>query len=160
MTLPASGSISLTQVAAELGVGAAIGLGDANVRNLAQVPTGAISLTDLYGKTRISLNSQQYGLTTSFGFSSSGLLYGSISPTNFNGYTILGLNANDTGLIVSIATNVAANIFSAVRVNGATFTSASAVFTQNGSSPFNTTWVWASGAGLLGVGTYDVSFAA
>ena len=51
MTLPASGTITLGQVATELGVGLPISLGDANVRALAGVPSGAISLTNLYGKS-------------------------------------------------------------------------------------------------------------
>jgi hypothetical protein len=51
VTLPASGSISLGQVATELGVALPISLGDTNVRTLAGVASGAISLTNLYGKT-------------------------------------------------------------------------------------------------------------
>lgn len=55
MTLPASGSISLGDVMTELRVtnpGRAypISLGDTDVRSLAGVASGAISLSDLYGK--------------------------------------------------------------------------------------------------------------
>lgn len=56
MTLPASGSISLGDVMTELRVtnpGRAypISLGDSDVRALAGVPSGAISLSNLYGKS-------------------------------------------------------------------------------------------------------------
>jgi hypothetical protein len=56
MTLPASGAISLTDVMAELRTvnpsrAYPITLGDSDVRALAQVPSGPISLTSLYGKS-------------------------------------------------------------------------------------------------------------
>lgn len=52
MTTPASNPISLTNVAAELGISAnGIELGQANVRTLAGVPSGPISLTNLLNKS-------------------------------------------------------------------------------------------------------------
>jgi hypothetical protein len=51
VTLPASGSISLGQVATELGVGLPLSLGDSRVRTLAGVSSGPISLSNLYGKS-------------------------------------------------------------------------------------------------------------
>lgn len=56
MALPASGTISLALVLAELqktnaGRSLPISLGDTDVRTLAGVPSGAISLTSLYGKS-------------------------------------------------------------------------------------------------------------
>lgn len=52
MALPASGQISLSQVAVELGraSNATTSLGESAVRSLAGVPSGAISLNDLHGK--------------------------------------------------------------------------------------------------------------
>lgn len=52
MTLPASGAMSLSMIAAELGIAATgLSLNDSRVRQLAGKPTGAISLADFYGKT-------------------------------------------------------------------------------------------------------------
>lgn len=52
MTLPTTGPISISMVAAELGISSAgLSLGDARVRALAGKPTGPISFSDLRGKT-------------------------------------------------------------------------------------------------------------
>lgn len=55
MSLPASGEISLSQVRAELGGSGAVALGDSNVRSLAGVSSGAISLDNLHGKAATTL---------------------------------------------------------------------------------------------------------
>lgn len=51
MTLPASGAISIGMVAAELGIGLPLSLGDSRVRALAGNVLGQISLGSLYGKS-------------------------------------------------------------------------------------------------------------
>lgn len=53
MTLPTSGAISLNNVNTELGIssGVVISLGATNVRGLAGVPSGPISMSNLYGKS-------------------------------------------------------------------------------------------------------------
>jgi hypothetical protein len=54
MTLP-TGTISMSQVAAELGVGAAgLSLNAGNVRTLAGVPSGAVSMNHLRGKSNLA----------------------------------------------------------------------------------------------------------
>ena len=51
MPLPTSGSISMSQVLTELSLSGAISLGQAEVRNLAGVASGAISMSNLHGKS-------------------------------------------------------------------------------------------------------------
>jgi hypothetical protein len=71
MALPASGAISLSQVNVELGLSATaqIGMNDAAVRTLFGVPSGAISMSDGYGKANqfaftISSNQTNANLAT------------------------------------------------------------------------------------------------
>ncbi len=58
MPLPTTGAISFSAVAAEIGraAGSAISLGETAVRNLAGVATGAISLSQLYGKSSVTFS--------------------------------------------------------------------------------------------------------
>jgi hypothetical protein len=51
MTIPVSGPITLGQVAAELGIGLPLSLGDSRVRALAGVPSGPITLGQMRGKS-------------------------------------------------------------------------------------------------------------
>lgn len=52
--IPASGPVTLGQVAAELGIALPLSLGDARVRGMAGVPSGPISLGQLRGKSSVS----------------------------------------------------------------------------------------------------------
>jgi hypothetical protein len=56
MTLPASGAISLSQVSVELGraATATTSLGETATRNMAGVASGAISMSNLHGKSAMS----------------------------------------------------------------------------------------------------------
>jgi hypothetical protein len=51
MTLPASGTITMGMVKAELGISGVLNLTDYRVRALFGIPTGTIKLTDGYGKS-------------------------------------------------------------------------------------------------------------
>ena len=54
MTLPSSGSITMAMIATELGISpTGLSLNDSRVRTLAGVPSGAISMANLYGKSNI-----------------------------------------------------------------------------------------------------------
>lgn len=87
MALPTSGNITLAQVNTELGnsSSAAISLNNTNVRNLANKPSGAISMTDLYGATWIVI---------------------SANTTNVNLFTLAGSPTTARRVIVTINAGV------------------------------------------------------
>jgi len=69
MTLPASGQISLNQVNVELGNSgtAQIGMNDAAVRGLFDIPSGEIEMADGYGKSDASFYAATGGTVTTDG---------------------------------------------------------------------------------------------
>lgn len=90
--LPASGPLSLSQVNTELGLAAntQISLGQASVRTLAGVPSGAISFSNLHGKS-----SYVGGTQVTSADAGDGVLrgykvgaYGSVTPTTIQGHVI------------------------------------------------------------------------
>lgn len=56
MALPSTGSISMSQVRTELGLSGTISLGQSQVRALAGIPSGPISLSDFLGKSALLLS--------------------------------------------------------------------------------------------------------
>lgn len=88
MALPSSGAISLNQVNVELSRGATngINMNEADVRSLAGVPSGAISMSNLHGKSWWKQKTNGYTITWPFG--ATGNYYSAISPTGFKVQTI------------------------------------------------------------------------
>lgn len=110
MTLPTSGSLSMLQVLDELrtmnpGRGLPISLGDADVRSLAGVPSGDISMSQLYGKSAgsalVATGNNDYGVSSSDGRSGTVSAYPSVSYSGGQGaktfqWSVLSAPANVT----------------------------------------------------------------
>lgn len=85
MTLPASGSISIADIATELGVGLPLSLTASNVRALAGVPSGNIVLpNDFWGKSNVTITAANYD-AFNIGFAvyalgTDGVIYDNASP--------------------------------------------------------------------------------
>jgi len=121
MTLPVSGSISLTQVMDELRVSSParaypISLGDADVRALAGVPSGPISLTDLYGKSSyipmVIVATNGGGVFSSAASGGTAACNPSVSVTQGNpGYTYLwSFTSNPDGCSLSSTTSTSCHV--------------------------------------------------
>ena len=137
MTLPLSGPISLSAVNTELGrsSSAVISLGETGVRNLARVASGAISLSNLYGKssipsTTITITEASYdtGGKVSFTYtgysttgSSCGYLLGGASPTTYKSVAIKGIwsvNAGSTSFDFAGNQTGNSSFLTSVTING------------------------------------------
>lgn len=91
MTLPASGAITMAQIAAELGISSTdINLNQSEVRALAGVPSGAISMADLYGKSSLAAYINEAS------FDGLGIDFGS-GATAYTGYATLTVTGGGTG---------------------------------------------------------------
>ena len=180
MTLPASGPISFDDINVELGkpVGTTMSLNDADVRELAGVPTGPVTLPDdFWGKSHDTL------VTVTEGSANQPLRYGyinelavhqgSVSPGSVFNAVIVNIYLYSTGFQpyirnfkVTLNGNRPKSHFSSIDIQGyGNLTSASAAHAY--SSAFNqTSWEWTSigvgpnpwGFGWDGTGTRTVMF--
>lgn len=162
MTLPATGKISIGDVAVELGLtrGVALDLNTSSVRNLAGVATGKISLSNLSGKSAIpprTIVAASDG-GTGVGFASG--QYGSIddNSTPFSGLVItklewLGNTSGDLSLgsiwlALGTGSQAPASPLLGVTINGT-------VYTPQAFHDFNglyTSWYWDNVPNPLTVG--------
>ena len=169
MTLPASGPISMSQVATELGVTASgINLNQTNVRTLAGRPSGTISMSDLLGKSSVIKFTMTVGVPDNIdhkGYGSNLLgpgqvNWGSITPTQVGTLIPLQIDSyNDGGgtlgsvyFAIVLQGVLAQNTFNSVTILGQTFftnfSNPNDFFFQlpEGSSgpgyPARASWVW------------------
>ena len=120
MTLPSSGAISLSNVNTEIGYSATatISMNDAAIRGLAAVASGAISMSNFYGKSNIryliiTSNTTNYNIKTAVGASylaghshvqvtiNSGIRIGSTSTSAYAMDTGTGWVAGDSISIIN-----------------------------------------------------------
>lgn len=143
MTLP-TGTISMSQVNTELGLAATtnISLNQANVRALAGVPSGAISMNDLRGKSAVTLvfnNAQTFDVYTDF-YGSGG--FAAYITINTNGSITLGggdFNQGPTAYLSPISTGAGTQfqvraVYSVTGINPATIFGVN--YSGSGTTPF------------------------
>ena len=96
MTLPVSpNTITMAQINTEIGTSGIISLNDANVRTLANKPSGIISMSDLHGKSWLTGPMVSQWVATN-GRSRFWDSYAGSSPANANYYTANGPYQRDT----------------------------------------------------------------
>lgn len=152
MTLPVSGAISMAMVNTELGraANANVSLTESAVRSMFGKSSGAISMSDGYGK-----NNKVFTLVAGAGSGLTGFSinnYGSISPSAFAGYpfktlqtTVVYQAERDPYNQVSLSFsdyNVPVGLFVSMTVNGVTLLRANASYYHAVLGGSRTVWVW------------------
>lgn len=172
MALPSSGAISISNVNSELGAGTNTmrNLGASEVRSLAGMPSGAIKLSNLYGKSSgYTLIAGQVfpGSNVLLGYSSGQTdgAAGSLSSTAFMGTTINEIITNSFGgsstIRVYLNGTYSQGFFTSISVysNGnlaeQKFTSQTTQFLVRNNV---TSWVWANNFSFANGGTYSIKF--
>lgn len=159
MTLPA-GTIYMSQVNTELGRSstAYLTLNDAEVRLLAQRPSGIIYMSDLHNKTATTytLTAQLWttlGFTLGIGANVSSAV-GSISPATWKGISIEAMiDSTNAQFYIGVYGTYAKSTFYAMTINGHTLYSAAATHEYSGNG---TQWRWSPIVGLVNGGVYTV----
>jgi hypothetical protein len=130
MTLPASGAISMSNINTELGrtSSASINLNDSTVRGLAGKPSGAISLSDFYGKSGIITNGLiiQLDAANTASYPGTGTSWNDLSGNGYNGTLVngVGYTTNNGGVLVFDGVNdyVSVNVNSWIRTLSSAYT--------------------------------------
>ncbi len=110
MALPASGSISLSQVNTELGIASttAISMNQTNVRSLFGVASGVISMSNGYGKSSFTAITGQYNGQYQSGSATSSYSFGSVNFGTVSAsrrvVIAAGWNGGTTNVLLSSAT--------------------------------------------------------
>lgn len=159
MTLPASGAISMTDVANELGRGGSvIALGEYDVRHLALRRTDPISLTDLYGK-----NGASQSAWVQLGSGNVRFAHGAancdVRPKTIGGHVIAYFGQVGANFVIETDGGLSATAFSSLTINGVTLTTASATFHDDGIFGVSS-WTWpgaAASVALVADGIYPMS---
>ena len=168
MTLPASGTISLSMVNTELNLSATapISLNDAAVRTLFGVPSGAISMSNGHGKSNAVMlyvadhDLYQDGVEIYRGWAGTGYPHAAtVTPSTFRGCTIEALYAyiypsgQFNSFHFGLSGNLPKSFFTSFTLNGLTYTSAAST---HGVGPTVTYWQWSVNPNLTVGVTYPV----
>jgi len=175
MTLPASGSISLSQVASELSLSTTgINLNNSSVRSLAGKASGAVSLSDLRGKSAtptIHMTAGTGGTHKGY-LNTLGTTYGSVDNTSVLGQTVIGLDwapptTGPSAFAVYLSGLQAQNAFAWVNILGTTLNTSSLSTVASGNSYYvqandgygpRTMYVWFIGFTITSGTVYTVTF--
>jgi hypothetical protein len=173
MALPSSGAISISNVNSELGAGTNTtrNLGASEVRSLAGMPSGAIKLSNLYGKSSayvITLVAGQvfpgYDVINGYSSGQNDAAAGSISNNLFKGAVINQITTtafNGNGIRVYLNGTYSQTFFASVSAYSNAvlveqkFTSETTQYLVNNNV---TSWVWANNFSFANGGTYSIKF--
>ena len=148
MTLPASGAISLSMIATELGLAATgLSLNDSRVRSLAGKPTGAVSFSDFYGKTYYA--PADYTIAFGYDAPSNQYLcgvgtggYGTLSPDNhYLGYVLPAFYVRSSSFQLVVGKGMP---FAMLTIGSISLAKSAAAFSTNTSYDFYD-WPYATG---------------
>jgi hypothetical protein len=154
-----TGTISVSQIDAELNVpNSNVNLGRSDVRTLAGVPSGPISMSNLRGKSNAT-NTMVAGDLGIGGVGYKAGQSGSMTPQTYSNFTIIEM-AHDGNGTFSLTVNpqgIPRNAFTSFTMNGATYTSAGAYSFSNTFGNISQ-WSWPIINRLTPGVTYPINF--